>query len=584
MKNINILKDLKTLNKLHAPSVESHTTNNGIVDFACDNAGYVDNVVVEGETLVNLVNLSTVNELEELFYVYNEPYLMFSNKTYTIVNNFNKDVYFEIKDFAGVFLRSYLVPPNSSDKISLSENECILSIAFKKVDGWTFELVEDNKNRGVVILEGDHTDKPISYFEGLKSVGQGDKIEVLTTPIHNNLIPQNYTKGEGYWTSMVDVGSVFSDSNWYRILEYIPVKPNTQYTGLYTGTQVVYYDENKNTIYHNQSDLVLGYEYHIFTTPQNAKYIRVSYPKDKEGNICIFEGVKHDKKQISTTLRSLPNGVKDTIEKRGNKYVKVQRCGEIVLNGDMLLSVSEITNNCMYGVFKVDNFKIGDRYCLISDFVKTQYDISIECIFCEVDGKSIYLNISVNRLSSPTLQGFKTWLSQNPVTVVYELETPIITELPNFNPQTYKGDNTLIVNSGVIQCDASFDVCEGIRSELDVIKDKVSSLDCDYVEDIELQFLNGWSKNTSGYYSAKMVNGVAYINLLCSGGIGTAGTSICYIKDQKFIPKTNMPIIIGTNDGLYVNAFIQVTGKIVIDNVDIPPNLWISICVSYPIL
>ena len=42
MKNINILKDLKTLNKLHAPSVESHTTKNGIVDFACDNAGYVD--------------------------------------------------------------------------------------------------------------------------------------------------------------------------------------------------------------------------------------------------------------------------------------------------------------------------------------------------------------------------------------------------------------------------------------------------------------------------------------------------------------------------------------------------------------
>ena len=44
---------------------------------------------------------------------------------------------------------------------------------------------------------------------------------------------------------------------------------------------------------------------------------------------------KQDKKQISTTLRSLPNGVKDTIEKRGNKYVKVQRCGEVILDGNV---------------------------------------------------------------------------------------------------------------------------------------------------------------------------------------------------------------------------------------------------------
>ena len=57
MKNINILKDLKTLNKLHASSVESYTTNNGIVDFTCDSAGYVDNVVIEGKTLVNLFSL-----------------------------------------------------------------------------------------------------------------------------------------------------------------------------------------------------------------------------------------------------------------------------------------------------------------------------------------------------------------------------------------------------------------------------------------------------------------------------------------------------------------------------------------------
>ena len=307
----------------------------------------------------------------------------------------------------------------------------------------------------------------------------------------------------------------------------------------------------------------------------------------KKNSVSVYYS-QYDKKQIPVTLRSLPSGVKDTIEKRGNKYVKVQRCGEVVLDGNVDVTDvykpnhSTSLNYHRFLVRVVETPNYGDVFCDRLGNVG-DYEIEKDNILGDKPHSGFFVTLH-NDKTGGTREGFKTWLQANPVTVVYELATPQIIELPNFNPQTYKGDNTLIVNSGVIQCDASFDACEGIRSELDVIKDKVSSLDCDYVEDIELQFLNGWSKNTSGYYSAKMVNGVAYINLLCSGGIGTAGTSICYIKDQKFIPKTNMPIIIGTNDGLYVNAFIQVTGKIVIDNVDIPPNLWISICVSYPIL
>lgn len=594
MKNINILKDLKTLNKLHTPSVESYTTNNGIVDFTCDNNGYVDNVVIEGKTLVNLFSFKkTENSNNNSVWVHiNTDYIsLFKEVEYTLINTSDKNILVDIySNDTNSYKRNLLIKANSSIKDTLTSNEHYSKCTGLFSDSWSLSDLSVISST-LIILEGDHTDKPISYFEGLKSVGQGDKIEVLTTPIHNNLIPQNYTKGEGYWNGMVDVGSVVSDSNWYRILEYIPVKPNTQYTGLYTGTQVVYYDENKNTIYHNQSDLVLGYEYYIFTTPQNAKYIRVSYPKDKEGNICIFEGVKHDKKQISTTLRSLPNGVKDTIEKRGNKYVKVQRCGEVVLNGSEINWVADTNADSN-----------GNRFCecwsyttliksksfLVCDTLKCRLDIDSDKISVSTHNQGIMITqdsrIRIKNEYSNSVDSLKTWLQSNPITVVYELATPQIIELPNFNLQTYKGDNTLLLNSGVIQCDASFDVCEGIRSELDVIKDKVSSLDCDYVEDIELQFLNGWIKNTNGYYSAKMIDGVVYFNLLCSDGIKTAGTPICYIKDQKFRPKTNIPITIGTNTGVYVNAFIQVGGKIVIDTSDVPHNGWVSICVSYPIL
>lgn len=167
----------------------------------------------------------------------------------------------------------------------------------------------------------------------------------------------------------------------------------------------------------------------------------------------------------------------------------------------------------------------------------------------------------------------------------YNLKMPEGSDVVNIEDLNYNAnviDNTLLQNKNDIL--NIIEVTNSMGSEIEVLKDKVSSLDCDYVEDIEFQFSNGWIKSASEYCSAKMINGVAYINLLCSGGINTAGTSICYIKDQKFRPKTNIPFIIGTNDGLYVNGFVRTTGNIVIDSVDIPPSIWISICVSYPIL
>ena len=468
-----------------------YSTTNGVKEFNCKD-GYVDNVVVEGETLVNLVNLSTVNELEELFYVYNEPYLMFSNKTYTIVNNFNKDVYFEIKDFAGVFLRSYLVPPNSSDKISLSENECILSIAFKKVDGWTFELVEDNKNRGVVILEGDHTDKPISYFEGLKSVGQGDKIDVLSYKRGSENLASNLTFTEGEYVDSVE-GGTHSHGEFKYSNEYIEVEGGCEYLFDNINGQFAIYDSSKNIIplrwQDLQGDWFKGDDYQssfIYAMPKNAKYVRINLPISNLKPYSLIK-TKSDKKQIPVTLRSLPNGVKDTIEKRGNKYVKVQRCGEYTLVESDVLSIQNIRENCCAIITnrfpnqrKLQNADLKDTLLcnMFSQKPHTKYAEDTEGIHEQAtQNQDIFFDILKSKLPSVDVNGAKTWLKSNPVTVVYELEAPIITELPNFNPQTYEGDTTLLINTGAIQGECEFELTNSMGSEIEVLKDKVSNND-----------------------------------------------------------------------------------------------------------
>lgn len=475
-----------------------YSTENGVKEFSCKD-GYVDNIFIEGETLINLGKTITKNvgtdAIRTRFEGSGDDYRSrYSGNTFTLINYTDKAISFPTKrkDNTG-WSTQYDVQPNSRIAVQIPDDVSLVGADYWGRNGWTVSSDTVINDSFFAVLEGDHTDKPISYFEGLKSVGQGDKIEVLTTPIHNNLIPQNYTKGEGYWSSLSDdVGDVISDSNWYRILEYIPIKPNTQYTGLYTGTQVIYYDENKNVIYHNQSDLVLGYVYYIFTTPQNAKYIRVSYPKNREDNICIFEGIKHDKKQISTTLRSLPNGVRDTIEKRGNKYYLIQRCKEVELTEDNVLQLTGAgaTANTMYfHVFYkggIKDWAEGNMLCDKFPTNKTPHGINDNqgLWFEDVEGigyvglseDSFRVRIAKNKLSSHNVEGFKAWLKNNPIKVVCELVSPEIIELPNFNPQTYSDNTTLLINSGVIQGECNFEVTNSMGSEIEVLKNNASSV------------------------------------------------------------------------------------------------------------
>ena len=512
MKNINILKDLKTLNKLHTSNVESHTTNNGIVDFTCENAGYVDNVVIEGKTLVNLIrtNLS-VEVWDNNRVAINLQDCNYLEGTYTLFNFSDKTIVLDIGEATtNKWLRTFALDTNKVKTFNINNGERIFNVNGLLRDGWENNDKSKNEFRNsIVLLEGDHTDKPISYFEGLKSVGQGDKIEVVTRE-HNkiNLLKnQNVTYKDNY---MIDYeGGLESASNNHKYTEtYIEIEPNTDYCFYHTSRNICWYDENKNFIFQPLNKRILGENmnkdlFFSAKSPSNAKYLRITIIKAIHNNgeaSEIYKG-KYDHKQISTTLRSLPNGVKDTIEKRGNKYVKVQRCGEYTFTGYENISFISDTNGLVQANIDV-NFAIKSYN---NDLLKNIVSNMLPSLGNTTNKETIFRHPTVNncivvRISNSKITADKTVCLnyiKDKLTIVYELATPIVIELPNFNSQTYKGDNTLLINSGVIQCDASFDVREGIRSELDVIKDKVSSLD-DYESGYEFSneiiYLNGTYK------------------------------------------------------------------------------------------
>lgn len=603
MKNVNILKDLNTLNKLHASSVKSHTTNNGIVDFTCDNAGYVDNVVIEGKTLVNLIrtNLS-VEVWDNNRVAINLQDCNYLEGTYTLFNFSDKTIVFDIGEATtNNWLRTFALDANKVKTFNINNGERIFNVNGLFANGWENNDTSKNKFRNsIVLLEGDHTDKPISYFEGLKSVGQGDKIEVLTYNKTNNLIEDTFTYTKDVAINYIN-GEFRSVTGHYACDNYIKIEPSTDYMFVGINANRAYYDENKQVVPPiNNSYLQILLDktngskknFAVEKSPPNARYIKISIHKDNlvGGKAYLYKSSNYDHKQIPTTLRSLPNGVKDTIEKRGNKYVKVQRCGEHTYNGEdfYYYASNDAIHHAQINLNNIKTYADTNIPNVISNLIPHQSNASNGHCKIFIEGSKI--NIILPTLSYTDEDSIKNYLKDNNFTVVYELEKPIITELPNFNPQTYKGDNTLLINSGVIQCDASFDVCEGIRSELDVIKNKVSSLD-DTTTTInyrnlrdDITFLNGWNIwGNEARFNCYVADNIVKICILLKPSVLTQYTPIFKLPAQYITGRKEFVTCVDNNMRCYMGSLDE-TCMFTFENEISSESKYVSINFTYPLI
>ena len=637
MKNINILKDLKTLNELHTSSVKSHTTNNGIVDFTCDNAGYVDNVAIEGKTLVNLWDAqglklggqssivgnrykcvtSASNRYSDFWTSYS---MLKPNTTYTVTYNIIQNT-LPTGVRAIAITRDHAKTPHAFNE-TVEVNGGVTGIFTAKLttkDSFTdvaygLRSFVDNSTMGdgyvveleIVLIEGDYTNTPISYFEGLKSVGQGDKIEVLTYNKTNNLIEDTFTYTKDVAINYIN-GEFRSVTGHYACDNYIKIEPSTDYMFVGINANRAYYDENKQVVPPiNNSYLQILLDktngskknFAVEKSPPNARYIKISIHKDNlvGGKAYLYKSSNYDHKQIPTTLRSLPNGVRDTIEKRGNKYVKVQRCGEVTLNGSENWNwVASFNNVIRYSYFIGGiAYKPSEINCNSDKFKAEKNELwnnNSEQI--DVGNGDISINVMKNKLSNTSYTdslNIKTWLQANPITVVYELATPQIIELPNFNPQTYKGGNTLLINSGVVQCDASFDMCEGIRSELDVIKNKVSSLD-DTTTTInyrnlrdDITFLNGWNIwGNEARFNCYVADNIVKICILLKPSVLTQYTPIFKLPAQYITGRKEFVTCVDNNMRCYMGSLDE-TCMFTFENEISSESKYVSINFTYPLI
>lgn len=167
-------------------------------------------------------------------------------------------------------------------------------------------------------------------------------------------------------------------------------------------------------------------------------------------------------------LRELPNGVKDTIEdgKVIRRIIK-KIFKDVELSNIGYESSNDGTNTVVFGIVNDDHYYSNSDLSIsavCNSFVHKYANWSISNGDTESIGIGSKIDIRINksRLSSVTDEGFKEWLSKNPVTLIYQAKTPteeaLTTENSTYYPyhevNTYcgsmyvgNGTNEVLVNS-----------------------------------------------------------------------------------------------------------------------------------------
>ena len=507
----NLNNELNRVKKLEESTVSTVTTESDFTTVEATSNGYFEDVKLEGKTLVNLCthtydqkhdsvidNGSALNYTKYPHYTQCDFKLLQNlkqNTTYTVVLNVTNfvegmslQVNFYKYDEWIVCSNAEYVRNKGVHTVLLTTNENIADhIRIGKMNDEVENLDEyTTLSKDIIILEGDHTQNPPSYFEGLKSAG--DVVdEIVVSSVNENLFDGKLEYGA---YSDRD-GSKFDTSNVIRSSNYIYVKGAKQLSIVGTETslgqyRIFTYDKNKkflNTFlasktegfiidndveyitFHNNTDGVLDID--VMVSVNRSQY--TPHQSDKKRLLYYNNETQAWEKPI---LRQW-----DSIEKHSDgKYYYHQRSGEVVLNGSES-NVNILDQNDTYINFIFNLIQINSSKLYISDTEGINTTSTAKLCF----------KIQKSKLTTQDVQGFKQWLQANNVTVVYQLAQEKVYECTNIDLITYANETNYIVSSGAIVPRTTLKVHNNISNVVSLLQKKVSLLESNVKASQEVQ-------------------------------------------------------------------------------------------------
>ena len=280
------------------------------------------------------------------------------------------------------------------------------------------------------------------------------EVETLSYVLQSVKMPVLTTTGKNLFHGIMTSGQLLSNNviqnNQAKMgySEFLPVNEELDiYCSFYTNSvyiieKIYFYDKNKNQISMNTRPGKV-------TTPKGTKYFRISVTTGDWNSAVVFDDIKDDFNiQVETGIQATPyepyksnilscneevtlrgiGDVKDTLD--GNTGELTRRICEIVLDGseDWATYPNGIQGNVIsFMMNNLDNKRYGVAICDKLKCFKTltQGNGSNEEGFVSgTNNKGLTIYISKDKASS--IETFKQWLSQNPITVQYELDTESI--------------------------------------------------------------------------------------------------------------------------------------------------------------
>lgn len=316
----------------------------------------------------------------------------------------------------------------------------------------------------LVDAEGNETDTPA---EGCRLVSVGENEDNKLIILSNNSTIDNSENKFG--SINIDTGEESTHGRTCLISGYNLICTDVGYVKLYdinfntlSGTDNYntvtkrYYDKNKKYLGTNKTEDAFYVRYRCLTINN------FSYEKDANNYIFKISEIgnktyKQHKTEIllDEPLRSLPNGVCDEIV--GNKVIR--RTDKIVIDGTKRFNYSILEDNNIVrfwssrdnlGIPKIKSGSVVKCNILQNVPYGTLELRRDEGIGVKQSSGAIDIGINLSKERSVFNDiDFEKWLSENNVIIVYELEEPIIEELPNGITLQGYDDTTMYIENEI---------------------------------------------------------------------------------------------------------------------------------------
>lgn len=481
--------------------------------------GRITGITGVGDKSRNLFNpklakRKTINVDTGVIYGDNEAYII---SDYIPVNGGEQYVlYDELYDYANSrYILEYDVDKNFTQstrieyasygnrkRITLNLNTAYVIVRFWSADkdnGLGVILPEFSPYRNIMFRKDEHETCVFEpYYEGYKISLHSNSSNIFNP---NNLIIGNLKgyDGNAYANNFDELqGDIIPGYSFNMVCSknLIRIKPNTTYqvkrTTDYSGLdikveKIMFYDENKRSvcgIADNYGLITVKNHNFRFTTHNNVLYMRLVFCVTTDKNVilspsdiekCGFiisevdtnEEYKSDSSDIylDYPLMKLPNGVKDEIK---DGYL-IRRVGKCIFDDSFSY------NEHKYDDINFDEFKIYDFPIIIgrSSSVSDEFPQSAnDRIICEAG--IVFIRFNKTREIN-TLEKCEQWFKDNPTTVYYELETPIITKIIQNGLSTF--DNyTEVYTDTNLSSSKHFTLPGNLNSKISANKERLFSL------------------------------------------------------------------------------------------------------------